>query len=296
MAGPTLVLMAAGLGSRYGGLKQLEAFGPQGETLMDYGVFDAIRAGFTRVIFVIRKDFEADFRERVAKRYEGHIDVALAFQDREDLPAGFAMPAGREKPWGTGHAFLAARKLLDAPCCVCNADDFYGREAYASMAGFLRGVKPGEAALVGFDLSATLSANGTVSRGVCELKDGLLVAVRERTKLALDGAQVLDAASGERFDAHAPVSLNFWGFHPSAAEDFWRSFEAFVKSLRDPLKDEFFLPYAVDQAMHSGRLTVRALGGGTRWFGLTYPADKPAVKAELRKLVASGDYPEALFK
>lgn len=292
---PTLVLMAAGMGSRYGGLKQLEAFGPQGETLMDYGVFDAKRAGFSRVIFVIRKDFEAEFRERVVKRYAGHIEVALAFQDREDLPEGFAVPEGREKPWGTGHAFLAARKLLDAPCCVCNADDFYGRDAYASMASFLRGVKPGEAALVGFDLSATLSVNGTVSRGVCELRDGLLVAVRERTKLALDGAQVLDAASGERIDAHAPVSLNFWGFHPSAAEGFWDSFASFLKSMRDPMKDEFFLPAAVDQAMREGRLSVRALDGGTQWFGLTYPEDKAAVKLALQTLVEQGEYPRSLF-
>lgn len=288
--------MAAGMGSRYGGLKQLEAFGSHGETLMDYGVHDAKRAGFTRVVFVIRKDFEAEFRERIVARYDGAIEVALAFQSLDDLPQGLAVPPGREKPWGTGHALLAARKMLAGPFCVCNADDFYGREAYAAMSGFLRTVQPGQGALVGFDLGATLSVNGTVARGVCEVQDGLLLQVMERTRLRVDAADVMDEATGERFAMHAPVSMNFWGFHPDALAVFESGFADFLKELRDPLKDEFYLPLAVDQAMRAGRLQVQALSGGRHWFGVTYPQDKAAVQAALLKLIQTGDYPARLWE
>ncbi len=295
MATIDLVLMAAGMGSRYGGLKQLEAFGPGGETLMDYGVFDAKRAGFDRVVFVIRREMEAEFRARVADRYRGFIATELAFQDRDDLPAGFKAPEGREKPWGTGHALLAARKAVGGPFCVCNADDFYGREAYTAMAGFLRGAGPGQGALVGFDLGATLSANGTVSRGVCRVRDGLLAGVDEKLKLRRDGADAVDEASGERFALDAPVSLNFWGFHPSALDGFWADFGDFLKDLKDPLKSEYFLPAAVDRAMRAQQLRVRALAGGKRWFGVTYPEDKALVQAELAALLGGGDYPAKLF-
>jgi hypothetical protein len=285
--------MAAGMGSRYGGLKQLEAFGPHGETLMDYGVHDAKRAGFTRVVFVIRKDFEAEFRERIVARYNGAIGIALAFQSLDDLPQGLAVPLGREKPWGTGHALLAARKMLAGPFCVCNADDFYGHGAYAAMGGFLRTVQPGQGALVGFDLGATLSVNGTVARGICDLQDGRLLQVRERTRLRADAADVMDEATGERFDLRAPVSMNFWGFHPDALSVFESGFADFLKSLRDPLKDEFYLPLAVDQAMRAGRLQVQALPGGRRWFGVTYPQDKAAVQAALAGLAR--ECPRPLF-
>jgi hypothetical protein len=291
----TLVLMAAGMGSRYGGLKQLEAFGPGGATLMDYGIFDAKRAGFTRVIFVIRREFEAEFRERIAARYDGVLDVALAFQSLDDLPAGSDLPAGREKPWGTGHALLAARALLTGPFCVCNADDFYGRDAYASMGGFLRNAEPAQGALVGFDLGATLSVNGTVARGICDVQAGRLLQVRERTRLRADDADVLDEATGERFDLHAPVSMNFWGFHADALRLFEAAFAEFFKDLRDPLKDEFYLPLAVDQAMRAGRLQVQALPGGRQWFGVTYPQDKAAVQEALLKRVDEGDYPARLW-
>lgn len=291
----TLVLMAAGMGTRYGGLKQLDAFGPSGETLMDYGVYDAKRAGFSRVVFVIRKDFEAEFRERVLGRYQGHIDVQLAFQALEDLPGGFTVPPGRQKPWGTGQALLAARAQMEGPFCVCNADDFYGRDAYASMAEFLSKVKPGEGALVGFEVGATLSPNGTVSRGICTVSDGWLSSVSERSRLIADAGTVLDQAGGERFDLHAPVSMNFWGFHPDVLSVFEAHFRAFLKALRDPLKDEYYLPMAADVAMRAAELKVRALGGGTRWFGVTYPEDKAAVQAALMERVQAGDYPQQLF-
>lgn len=281
------------MGSRYGGLKQLDAFGPGGETLMDYGVHDAVRAGFSRVVFVIRRDFEAEFRERVAGRYAGRVGVELAFQSMEDLPGGMAVPDGRVKPWGTCHALLAARELLNGPFCVCNADDFYGRDAYASMAVFLRQVQPGQGALVGFDLGATLSPHGAVARGICAVEDGRLLRVSERTKLRGEGGAVVDELSGERFAPTTPVSMNFWGFHPGVLEEFEGHFTAFLKGLKDPLKDEFYLPLAVDQAMQAGRLRVQALSGGVRWFGVTYAEDKPKVQADLRALAS--DYPSPLF-
>lgn len=291
----TLVLMAAGMGSRYGGLKQLDAFGPNGETLMDYSVHDALRAGFKRVVFVIRKDFEPEFRAKVVSRYAGRVNVDLAFQSLESLPEGMRVPEGRQKPWGTGHALLSAAPLLDGPFCICNADDFYGADAYASMAAFLNSVPANEAALVGFDLGATLSGHGTVARGVCQVGDGKLLSVRERLRLRRDGDAVLDEASAERFDLHAPVSMNFWGFHPSALPQFESLFRAFLKGLTDPLKDEFYLPMAVDAARAAAHLRVTVLGGGTRWFGVTYPDDKAAVQSALLDLHRRGVFPERLF-
>lgn len=269
----TLVLMAAGMGSRYGGLKQMDAFGPHGETLMDYSVHDALRAGFKRVVFVIRKDFEPEFREKVASRYAGRVKVDLALQALQGLPEGFAVPQGRQKPWGTGHALLSAAPLIDGPFCICNADDFYGADAYASMAAFLHSACEDEAALVGFDLGATLSEHGSVARGVCQVSDGQLLSVSERLKLRRDGDTVLDEASGERFDLHAPVSMNFWGFHPSALKHFESIFRAFLNDLKDPSKEEFYLPMAVEAARASKLLRVKVLAGGRRWFGVTYPQD-----------------------
>jgi NDP-sugar pyrophosphorylase family protein len=292
----TLVLLAAGMGSRYGGLKQLDGFGPAGETLMDYGVFDAKRAGFTRVIFVIRKDFEAEFRERVLSRYDGHIKVDLAFQSLDALPGRRPLPEGRTKPWGTCQALLSAMPLLDGPFCVCNADDFYGRDAYAHMAAFLRGAGPEDGALVGFDLAATLSEHGTVSRGICKVEGGQLRSVTEQTKLKREADKVVDLASGLSFDLHSLCSMNFWGFQPGVLAHFQAHFWGFLQALKDPLNDEFYLPLAVDLAAHAGQLKVSALSGGTRWFGVTYPEDKASVQNALRSLVASGDYPSPLFK
>jgi hypothetical protein len=295
MADLTLVLMAAGMGSRYGGLKQLDAFGPHGETLMDYGVYDALRAGFNRVLFVVRRDFEDAFREQVLAKYAERLRVDLAYQSPLELPGGRRAPEGRRKPWGTGQALLAAAPQLDGPFCICNADDFYGREAYVAMADFLRTVGPDEGALVGFHLGATLSAHGSVARGLCRVEQGRLLAVSERLKLRLGEDGVWDESTGERLLWETPVSMNFWGFHPSVLPGFSKLFETFWEGLRDPLQDEFYLPAAVDQALAAGRLRMRVLGGGTRWFGVTYPEDKPAVRDALRALVERGDYPSPLF-
>jgi NDP-sugar pyrophosphorylase family protein len=292
----TLVLLAAGMGSRYGGLKQLDPFGPNGETLMDYAVFDAKRAGFSRVVFVIRKDFEAEFREQVAAKYAGQMKVELAFQSLQDLPAGKRVPEGRTKPWGTTHALLAAKALLTGPFAVCNADDFYGREAYAALGQWLTQAKEGEGALVTFRMGATLSEHGTVSRGVCVVEQGQLQDVTECTKLkAMDGGvRDLDAPAMGLLSLETPVSMNFWGFHPSVLGRFEAGFIGFLESLADPLKGEYYLPTAVKLGLKEKWLKVRALPGGLRWFGVTYPEDKQAVQAELKKLVDSGQYPASI--
>jgi NDP-sugar pyrophosphorylase family protein len=292
----TLVLLAAGMGSRYGGLKQLDPFGPHGETLMDYSVFDAKRAGFTRVVFVIRKDFEADFRAQVAAKYEGRIKVELAFQSLEALPAGHPVPEGRSKPWGTGQALLAAKALLTGPFAVCNADDFYGGEAYAAMAAWLRACAAGEGALVSFRLGATLSSFGTVSRGVCRVENGTLLDVTERSKLRGEahGVRDLESPQAPLLDLETPVSMNFWGFHPSVLPHFEAGFIGFLGSLPDPLKSEYYLPSAVKRGLNEGWLRVRALPGGQRWFGVTYPEDKAEVQAALLALAATGQYPASL--
>lgn len=297
MADLTLVLLAAGMGSRYGGLKQLDPFGPHGETLMDYSVHDALQAGFTRVVFVIRKDFEAAFREQVASKYEGRIQVELAFQSLEDLPQGVHVPEGRTKPWGTAQALLAAKGKLDGPFAVCNADDFYGREAYQALGDWLKQAPAGEGALVSFRLGGTLSEHGTVSRGICAVEDGWLRDVTERTKLKEERGAVrdLDAPSEVLFSLETPVSMNFWGFHPSALKHFEAGFIDFLTALPDPLKSEYYLPSAVKQGLSEGWLKVHALSGGQRWFGVTYPQDKSAVQSELQKLVAAGTYPSPLF-
>jgi len=290
MADLTLVLLAAGMGSRYGGLKQLDPMGPGGETLMDYTVYDAIQAGFTRVVFVIRRDFEAQFREQVAVRYDGRIKVDLAFQDPTDLPAGFTLPEGRIKPWGTGHAMLAARHTVDGPFCVCNADDYYGRAACVAVAHTLRQGAAGEGCLVSFSLGATLSEHGTVSRGVCRVQGGC------KLQPGADSVHDLEADAGSpalAFDT--PVSMQFWGFEKEVLPRFWKVFEQFCRDLKDPLTAEFYLPAAVDAGIREGWLKVRVLHVGERWFGATYPDDKPRVQAALRELVDEGGYPSRLF-
>jgi choline kinase len=293
----TLVLLAAGMGSRYGGLKQLDPFGPHGETLMDYSVYDAKRCGFTRVVFVIRKDFEAEFREQVAAKYAGQMQVELAFQSLEDLPAGKTVPAGRTKPWGTTHALLAAAPLLKGPFAVCNADDFYGREAYAALGQWLAQAKAGEGALVTFRMGATLSEHGTVSRGVCVVEQGQLRDVTECTKLKAADGGVRDLGAPELglLSLETPVSMNFWGFHPSVLGRLEAGFSGFLEDLADPMKGEYYLPTAVKSGLKEQWLQVAALEGGLRWFGVTYPQDKQAVQAELKKLVEGGQYPSPML-
>ena len=299
----TLLVLAAGMGSRYGGLKQLDEVGPSGETVMDYSVFDAMRAGFDRVVFVIRKDIEEAFRAAIGSRYADRIEVAYAFQDMNDLPAGFRVPEGRTKPWGTGQAVYAARKLLDGPFAVINADDFYGADSYRKLAGYLKSAPEDgkiRGCIASFVLSNTLSENGSVSRGICSADAaGNLSKVVENTKIFRRDGKVIsvqeDGAELE-FTGEELVSMNSWGFMPELVGELERLFTGFLEEHGTELKSEFYLPFAVDTLIREGRAEIKMLKSEDSWFGITYREDKPFVQAALRKLVAEGACPEKLFK
>ncbi len=299
----TLLILAAGMGSRYGGLKQLDQLGPGGETVMDYSVFDAIRGGFDRVVFVIRRDFEEDFKRVIGSRYAGKIKIEYAFQDLNDLPGGFTPPPGREKPWGTGHAVYAARHLLNGPFAAINADDFYGADCYAQIASYLRTPYHGSAAVNGciasFVLANTLSENGSVSRGICEESCGRLIKVVEHVRILRrdDGQIVSVAADGAEtpLTGSEAVSMNAWGFRAEFVAELEALFLEFLRNRGNELKSEFYLPAAVDTLIHSGRAEIGMLHSRDSWFGVTYREDRPLVQAALTRLVAEGKYPGKLF-
>ncbi len=299
----TLVVLAAGMGSRYGGLKQLDQLGPSGETVMDYSVFDAMRAGFDRVVFVIRRDIEEEFKRAVGSRYADRIEVDYAFQSLEDLPAPFRCPPDRAKPWGTGQAVYAARKLLNGPFAVINADDFYGADSYRQLAADLRRpASPGGAKVRGciaaFVLANTLSENGSVSRGICSVDAaGNLEKVVENTKIfRRDGRIVSAREDGSEFffTGSELVSMNSWGFSPELPDHLERLFTEFLAARGTEPKSEFYLPFAVDSLIRSGTAGIRVLESRDSWFGITYREDKPVVQQALRDLVAAGAYPENL--
>jgi hypothetical protein len=294
-----LLVMAAGLGSRYGGLKQIEPVGPAGETLLDYSLFDARRAGFSRIVFVVRRDIEKAFRDAVGRRYEERGDVAYAFQSLEDVPAGFAVPSGRTKPWGTGQAVLAGESLIDAPFAAVNADDFYGRESYEALRTFLTAPPPPDVhALFAFRLDRTLSAHGAVARGLCDAgPDGLLRGVEEVTGLerAPDGRLRAPSPNGDRvFRGEEPVSLNFWGFSPSIFPLLRERFALFLAERGSDPKAEFYLPDTVGALIRAGQARVRVLDTPSPWFGITHRDDAPVVAQSLRARVAAGEYPSPL--
>jgi len=299
--GLSLVVLAAGVGSRYGGPKQIDRVGPGGATLLDYAAFDAKRAGFARVILVVREGMEADVREAVGDRIAGRVPVAYAIQ-RDALPLGFVPPPGRGKPWGTGHATLAAAPLLDGPFAVINADDFYGAGSYRLLAGYLRPPQDGpvpEFAIVGFPLATTLSPDGPVSRGVCSVDaDGFLVSIREVLKVERDGEDARELGgpgAGRPIPGATPVSLNFWGFTPALLPALERGFRRFLETNAGSVRAEYFLPDAVQDLLDSGRARVRVLEGGGPWGGLTYPGDRPRLVALLESLTARGEYPRDLW-
>ncbi len=286
----TLVVLAAGMGSRYGGLKQIDPVGPHGETVLDYAVFDALRAGFTRVVFVIRRDFEALFREQIGARYAGRIAVDYVFQSLDALPAGFTPPAGREKPWGTGHAVWCARDALAGNFAVINADDFYGADSFAQLAGFLRGARGGAFAMVGFRLANTLSEHGVVSRGVSRADaDGTLREITEHTGIA-----PAEVGAGKKFSGEEIVSMNCWGFTPALFAGLDAQFRGFLAARGQEPKSEFYLPAAVSTMIARGEAAVRVLPTASTWFGVTYREDKPRVTAAIADLVARGLYPAQL--
>ncbi|NCA83340.1 MAG: nucleotidyltransferase [Opitutae bacterium] len=298
---PTLLILAAGMGSRYGGLKQLDPVGPSGETVLDYSIFDALRAGFGRVVFVIRRDLEAAFRAGIGGKWEARIPCGYAFQDLADVPEGFAAPADRAKPWGTAHAIRAGRQAIAGPFAAINADDFYGADSFRALAGhFAAEQNPTAHCMVAFRLGQTLSAHGSVSRGVClRGADRLLTGIQERTKITRHADGTLwDEPDGEApapLTGNEPVSMNCWGFRPSVFGDLDAAFRDFLRGAGGTSpKKEFTIPSVVDGLIRSGRGTVAVLDTASRWFGVTYREDKETVQASIRALVASGEYPESL--
>lgn len=302
---PTLILLAAGMGSRYGGLKQLDGLGPNGETIMDYSIYDAIQAGFGKIVFIIRKDFEEDFREKIVKKYEGHIPLELCFQSLDALPEGYACPDGRVKPWGTNHAVMMAKNVVHEPFCVINCDDFYNRDCFMVIGKFLSNL-PAESrntyAMVGFRVGNTLSENGTVARGICSKDEyGNLTTVVERTEIMrIDGKVSYKDENGDwvSVDDNTPVSMNVWGFTP---DYFDYSTEYFKEFLSNPenmknLKSEFFIPLMVNKLINDGTASVKVLDTTSKWFGVTYAADRQGTVDRIQKLVDEGVYPEKLFK
>ena len=299
---PTLFVLAAGMGSRYGGLKQLDGLGPSGETIMDYSIYDAIRGGFGKIVFVIRKDFEQDFRDKVLSKYEGHIPTELVFQAKEDLPEGFTCPEERVKPWGTNHAVLMGKDVINEPFCVINADDFYGRDACAVMGKYLSAIPEGsknEYSMVGFRVANTLSENGTVARGICSKDDAdNLTTVVERTEIMrVNGPVCYKDEQGQwvAVEDNTPVSMNMWGFTPDYFQYSEESFVNFLKANIDKPKAEFFIPLVVNELITSGRASVKVLDTTSVWFGVTYAADRQDTVDKIQALVDAGEYPAKLF-
>lgn len=275
----TLVVMAAGMGSRFGGLKQITPLGPKGEVIVDFSAYDAVEAGFSKVVFIIKKAIEKDFREVAGKRIEKMTDVEYVFQELDKLPSGFSVPEGREKPWGTGHAILCARDAITTPFAVVNADDYYGKMAYKVIHDYL--VKTNEMCMVGFKLGNTLTENGTVTRGVCETKDGFLTSVVENFNLDKNSGVPLDAT----------VSMNMWGFNTGIFDVLEDKFKVFLGDLKNPLKDEFLLPTIVDDMIKNQGAKVKVLTTDDRWYGVTYKEDAEPVKNAICGLVEKGLYP-----
>jgi UTP-glucose-1-phosphate uridylyltransferase len=298
---PTLLVLAAGMGSRYGGLKQIDPMGPSGETILDYSVFDALRAGFGKVVFIIRPDFEKDFRERIAAKFAGRIEVGFAFQTIDQLPAGFTVPAGRDKPWGTTHAILCARDAVHTPFAVINADDFYGQDSYAVLARHLQSLAVGSTdySMVGFTLKHTLSEHGTVARGVCQTDTaGRLTDIQELlkiTKLTRGAEHRGEDGSVVSLTGEEPVSMNMWGFTPAIFPQLAADFDAFLRVKGAEMKSEAYIPMSVGNLIRAGQATCQVLRTDSAWFGVTYREDKPVVQASILRQVESGAYPASLW-
>jgi len=297
---PTLLILAAGMASRYGSMKQIQGFGPSGETIMDYSIYDAIRAGFKKVVFIIRKDFADDFRNIFEPKLKGRIEIDYVFQDLHDFTGGFAVPAERTKPWGTAHAVLCAKNAIREPFAVINADDFYGRDAFEKAYGFLTGpVSSSQYCIIGYELAKTLSDNGTVSRGVCQVDaSGNLVSIAERTKIYQDGNKITYEEGDKKYEVpfDSKVSMNFWGFDPSVFAYTEQLFHAFLKEQGTNPKAEFFIPIIGDRFIKEGKGVIKVIPTAAQWFGVTYKEDAPDVQASLNALIAKGEYPSSLWE
>ena len=300
-----LVIMAAGVGSRFGnGIKQLAPVGPNGEIIMDYSIRDALEAGFNKIVFIIRKDLEEEFKSTIGARVEKIAEVAYAYQEMEKLPEGFVKPADRTKPWGTGHAVICAREFLTEPFAVINADDYYGKEAYVKVHDYLVQEQPADDVLhicmAGFRLGNTLSDNGSVTRGLCHITDGKLTGVTETHNIfkTADGAESReDGQPAEKLDLNELVSMNMWGLTPEFMEILEKGFIEFLGGIKEgDIKKEYLLPELIDQLIHSGKAAVDVLETKDEWFGVTYQEDKASVQDAFKKLTDDGVYPEGLYQ
>jgi len=297
---PTLFILAAGMGSRYGGLKQIDGLGPNGETIMDYSVFDALRGGFGKIVFVIRKDFEEDFRKVVLAKYLDKIPCEVCFQSLDKVPAGCTYNLERQKPWGTNHAVLMGKDIIKEPFAVINADDFYGQDAFKVMADYLKSIEgtKGQYAMVGYRVQNTLSEHGTVSRGVCTTDEkGFLTDVIERTKIEEKGGVITNSEEGAEMEIaqNTPVSMNFWGFTPEYFQYAEEAFIEFLKVNSQELKKEFYIPTVVNNLIQAGKATCKVLDTTAKWFGVTYAEDKPQFILKINELINKGVYPNKLF-
>lgn len=298
---PTLFVLAAGMGSRYGGLKQLDGVGPSGETIMDYSIYDAINAGFGKLVFVIRKSFEEDFKEKIVKKYKHKIPVELVFQELDKLPEGFTVPPNRVKPWGTNHAVMMAKDVIDEPFAVINADDFYGRESFQLLGDFLSPLHDSKNlyAMVGYRVGNTLSESGAVARGICEIDDERnLLGIVERTQvMRIDGVIKYKDENDNwiAIDENTPVSMNMWGFTPDYFDYSGDYFVDFLKEHANDITAEFFIPSLVNHLVTNKIATVKVLDTPSKWFGVTYPEDRPGVVTKLKELVDEGIYPSPLW-
>jgi UTP-glucose-1-phosphate uridylyltransferase len=296
---PTLLILAAGMASRYGSMKQTEGFGPNGETIMDYSIYDAIRAGFGKIVFVIRKDFADSFESVFNQKLQGKVEVRYVYQNLNSLTGDFIIPDSRQKPWGTAHAILCAKDVIKEPFAVINADDFYGRDAFEKAATFLKNDCNTELhAIIGYDLSKTLSANGTVSRGVCEVNEQQeLVSITERTKIYAEGNVIVyeDAEGKHEVPYHSSVSMNFWCFDDSVFYLTKRMFAEFLKKHGHEEKSEFFIPLVADTFIKEELGAIKVIPTSSLWFGVTYKEDAPGVQASIDALIQSGQYPASLW-
>lgn len=301
MTSPTLVIMAAGMGSRYGGLKQIDPVGPGGEIVIDYSIYDALKVGFERIVFIIRQEIEDAFREKVGRHWDRKAKTAYVHQELNMVPPGFVPPLEKKKPWGTAHAIWCCRDVVREPFAVINADDFYGRGSFQSLAQFLRALPPNsvrEYAMVGYILENTLSDHGSVARGVCKAaRDGYLQEIQEKTRIERRDGGVAFTDDGQKWEvlsSQSIVSMNMWAYTPDLFEELTPRFELFLRSLGNDLKKEFYLPITTGELVGEGRARVRILPTTEQWFGVTYREDVATVKAKIQALVARGAYPERL--
>lgn len=296
---PTLLVLAAGMGSRYGGIKQMDSFGPSGETIIDYSIYDAIESGFGKIVFIIREDFKEAFKDQFEPKINRKVKTEYVVQTRDAYMGNYQIPDVRTKPWGTAHAVLCAKDVINEPFAVINADDFYGREAFEKCAAFLREeVSPKKYCIIGYELGKTISPNGSVSRGICQVdQDYNLINITERTKIYAEGGKIYYVESGEAVPIvpETPVSMNFWGFDPSVFDFLQEQFQEFLRAVGDDPKAEFFIPIVADAFINQNKGKIKVIPTSAQWFGVTYREDAPGVQQNISDLISEGEYKENLW-